>query len=166
MSAWRGVTSPGCWQKQQPFDEGCCFCQQPRCCWVLLPCCGCRPTVGTPPLPLPLCRGRDWVLGKLDFEQASTVSFFETVIRILGGLAAAHDLSGDPRLGAKAADLAERLAPAFTSSPTGALGLHLQGGVRSGAQASGARAGAGQRCRAPFSLVHPAFGRLLCAQAS
>lgn len=56
---------------------------------------------------------------KLKFDRGGTISFFETVIRILGGLAAAHDLSGDPRLGAKAQDLADRLLPAFKSAPTG-----------------------------------------------
>ncbi|KAL4857147.1 Mannosyl-oligosaccharide 1 [Chlorella vulgaris] len=65
--------------------------------------------------------GRDWVVDKLNFERTTTVSFFETVIRILGGLAAAHDLSGDPQLGAKAQDLADRLLPAFDSAPTGII---------------------------------------------
>lgn len=72
-------------------------------------------------------RGRDWVVEKLDFERGGTVSFFETVIRILGGLAAAADLSGDARLGAKAADLAGRLLPAFSSTPTGARGSMARG---------------------------------------
>ncbi|PSC71105.1 mannosyl-oligosaccharide 1,2-alpha-mannosidase MNS1-like [Micractinium conductrix] len=65
--------------------------------------------------------GRDWVVQKLDFEQHSTISFFETVIRILGGLLAAHDLSGDPALAVKAQDLADRLLPAFDSAPTGLI---------------------------------------------
>ena len=56
----------------------------------------------------------------LNFERGGTVSFFETVIRILGGLASAADLSGDARLATKAADLADRLLPAFQSAPTGA----------------------------------------------
>ena len=38
---------------------------------------------------------------------------------ILGGLLAAHDLSGDPALAVKAQDLADRLLPAFDSAPTG-----------------------------------------------
>ncbi|KAL4437567.1 hypothetical protein ABPG77_003548 [Micractinium sp. CCAP 211/92] len=67
--------------------------------------------------------GRDWVMQKLDFDKVSgSVSFFETVIRILGGLAAAHDLSGDDALAAKAKDLADRLLPAFDSAPTGLIG--------------------------------------------
>jgi mannosyl-oligosaccharide alpha-1,2-mannosidase len=41
--------------------------------------------------------------------------------RILGGLAAAHDLSGDPLLGDKAKDLADRLLPAFDAAPTGLI---------------------------------------------
>ncbi len=60
------------------------------------------------------------MLDKLNFERSTTISFFETVIRILGGLAAAADLSGDAALAAKAVDLADRLLPAFSSSPTGA----------------------------------------------
>lgn len=60
--------------------------------------------------------------GKLDFEKVSgSVSFFETVIRILGGLASAADLSGDTMLAAKAQDLADRLLPAFESNPTGLI---------------------------------------------
>ena len=57
----------------------------------------------------------------MNFEQTTTVSFFETVIRILGGLAAAHDLSGDAALGDKARDLADRLLPAFDAAPTGLI---------------------------------------------
>ena len=56
----------------------------------------------------------------LDFQRNATISFFETVIRVLGGLAAAADLSGDAQLVAKAVDLADRLLPAFSSAPTGA----------------------------------------------
>lgn len=41
------------------------------------------------------------------------------VIRLLGGLAAAHDLSGDEELRLKAIDLADRLLPAFEAAPTG-----------------------------------------------
>ncbi|KAI7835449.1 hypothetical protein COHA_010654 [Chlorella ohadii] len=66
-------------------------------------------------------QGRSWVLDKLNFERSTTISFFETVIRILGGLAAAADLSGDAALAAKAVDLADRLLPAFSSSPTGLI---------------------------------------------
>lgn len=49
---------------------------------------------------------------------------------ILGGLAAAHDLSGDDALAAKAKDLADRLLPAFDSAPTG--GWVGVGGVQGG----------------------------------
>lgn len=74
----------------------------------------------------------------LDFDKArGSVSFFETVIRILGGLASAADLSGDPALAAKAADLAQRLAPAFLAAPTG--GWVGWGGGGAGAAASRAR---------------------------
>lgn len=69
------------------------------------------------------------MIEKLDFERGATISFFETVIRILGGLAAAADLSGDAALAAKAVDLGERLLPAF-STPTGVQ--PEQGGARDG----------------------------------
>lgn len=39
-------------------------------------------------------RARDWVEDRLDFEKVGTVSFFETTIRILGGLLSIYHLSG------------------------------------------------------------------------
>lgn len=47
------------------------------------------------------------------------VHVFETTIRYIGGLLSAYELSHDYMFVAKAADLAERLLPAFTESPTG-----------------------------------------------
>ena len=43
---------------------------------------------------------------------------FETTIRVLGGLLAAHDLSGDEMYVEKCVELAKRLEPAF-ATPTG-----------------------------------------------
>ena len=42
-------------------------------------------------------RARDWVAQEMDFEKhgEQKVSFFETTIRLLGGLLSAYDLSGD-----------------------------------------------------------------------
>jgi len=68
---------------------------------------------------------RDWVVSHLDYEEAHTpdvyVNVFETSIRVLGGLAAAHHLApgGDEELLLKAAQLAPRLAGAFAATPTG-----------------------------------------------
>lgn len=76
------------------------------------------------------------MIEKLDFERSTTISFFETVIRILGGLAAAADLSGDAALATKAVDLGERLLPAF-STPTGAQQPE-KGWGRDGCAAAGA----------------------------
>ncbi|ORZ21093.1 glycoside hydrolase [Absidia repens] len=47
------------------------------------------------------------------------VQVFETCIRYVGGLLSAYDLSHDYMFAAKAADLVERLLPAFTESPSG-----------------------------------------------
>jgi mannosyl-oligosaccharide alpha-1,2-mannosidase len=62
--------------------------------------------------------GVDWVKANLDFDVDGEVSVFETSIRIVGGLLAAHIAGGDPVLLAKAKELADRLIPAF-DTPTG-----------------------------------------------
>ena len=41
------------------------------------------------------------------------ISVFETIIRVLGGLLSAFDLSGDPAFLEKAKDLGEQLLPVF-----------------------------------------------------
>ena len=67
-----------------------------------------------PPFPR-ACRARDWVSANLTFEVQTTASFFEVVIRLLGGLMSAHDLSGEPVFLERARDLADRLLPAFNA---------------------------------------------------
>ncbi|HEX4737085.1 MAG TPA: glycoside hydrolase family 47 protein [Allosphingosinicella sp.] len=62
--------------------------------------------------------GVDWVRHNLDFAVDGEVSVFETSIRLVGGLLSAHHACGDPMLLARAADLADRLLPAF-ETPTG-----------------------------------------------
>lgn len=57
----------------------------------------------------------DYIAGNLTFDKDISVSNFEITIRILGGLVSAHQLTGDPRLLAKADELATRLLPAFKS---------------------------------------------------
>lgn len=60
---------------------------------------------------------------KLTFDRPASISLFETVIRLSGGLISAYDLSGDALFLDKATDLASRLAPAFLVSPeTGGRG--------------------------------------------
>ena len=69
---------------------------------------------------------RDWVAGKLHFDHAFDASVFETTIRIMGGLLAARDLTGDDMYVAKALELAVRLRPAFnteTGIPYAAVNL-------------------------------------------
>ncbi|KAI8813187.1 hypothetical protein BJ742DRAFT_735508 [Cladochytrium replicatum] len=59
-------------------------------------------------------RAKSLILRKLDFSKIDAeVSFFETTIRVLGGLLSAYELDGDIRLVKKAEELAKRLLPAF-----------------------------------------------------
>ncbi|KAI8803729.1 glycoside hydrolase [Cladochytrium replicatum] len=59
-------------------------------------------------------RAKSLVLRKLDFSKIDAeVSFFETTIRVLGGLLSAYELDGDMKLVKKAEELAKRLLPAF-----------------------------------------------------
>uniref|UniRef100_A0A1I7VN79 alpha-1,2-Mannosidase n=1 Tax=Loa loa TaxID=7209 RepID=A0A1I7VN79_LOALO len=62
--------------------------------------------------------GRNWVAESLSFEKNHFVSFFETTIRVLGGLLSAYHLSGDQIFVHRAQDLGSRLTAAYaTSSP-------------------------------------------------
>ena len=61
---------------------------------------------------------RDYVDTKLTFDKSGYISFFETVIRGLGGLLAAYGLTKDPMYIDKARDLGDRLLYAF-DSPSG-----------------------------------------------
>jgi mannosyl-oligosaccharide alpha-1,2-mannosidase len=94
-------------------------------------------------------RARAWVAANLTFHAPRLledwdgltevhVSVFETTIRAVGGLLAAGQLAGDALLVRKAAEIAERLLPAFdtaTGVPLGWVQL-VQGGVRDGASAT------------------------------
>ena len=64
-------------------------------------------------------RAQRWVKANLTFSESTNISFFEIVIRVLGGLISAHQLTGDALLLEKARDLADRLMPAFSTSSTG-----------------------------------------------
>jgi len=63
-------------------------------------------------------RAHDWVKHSLGFNVNRAVSFFETTIRVLGGLLSAYDLSREPAFLDKAKDLGQRLSAAF-DTPTG-----------------------------------------------
>ena len=63
-------------------------------------------------------KAREYVVVHASFEKDISVKTFEVTIRLLGGLLASHQLSGDPRLLALADDLGGRLLRAF-DSPAG-----------------------------------------------
>ncbi|RHY61878.1 hypothetical protein DYB38_010987, partial [Aphanomyces astaci] len=62
-------------------------------------------------------RARDWVANELEFSHlgrdGDTISVFEVIIRELGGLLSAYDLSQDNLFKAKAVELADLLLPAY-----------------------------------------------------
>ncbi|KFM81796.1 Endoplasmic reticulum mannosyl-oligosaccharide 1,2-alpha-mannosidase, partial [Stegodyphus mimosarum] len=59
---------------------------------------------------------KEWVKEKLNFNLNKDVNFFETTIRVMGGLLSAFHLSKDSVFLDKAVDLANRLMPGFRSS--------------------------------------------------
>jgi mannosidase alpha-like ER degradation enhancer 2 len=73
------------------------------------------------------------IVRNLSFDRDVTVKNFEITIRLLGGLLSAHQMTGDPRLLALAADLGNRLLPVF-ASPTGMpyMNVNLKTGKPSG----------------------------------
>src|SRR6266545_531553 len=64
-------------------------------------------------------QGLTWVRANLDFNVDASFQVLETNIRLLGGLLSAYHCVGERRLLDLAVDLANRLLPAFTKSPTG-----------------------------------------------
>jgi len=62
---------------------------------------------------------REWVAKHLHFDRSTGISMFETVIRILGGLLSAFDLSGDRLFLDKSRELADKMHYAFKRNPTG-----------------------------------------------
>jgi mannosyl-oligosaccharide alpha-1,2-mannosidase len=63
--------------------------------------------------------GLRWVRRNLRFDVDVPFQLFETNIRLLGGLLSAYHCTRRPWLLELAADLGDRLLPAFSSSPTG-----------------------------------------------
>jgi len=64
-------------------------------------------------------RAQEWVEQHLHFDKAAGISMFETVIRILGGLLSAFELSRERVFLKKAQELADRLLYAFSKHQTG-----------------------------------------------
>ncbi len=64
---------------------------------------------------------KEWVSESMSFSNATAqqISFFETTIRLLGGLLSAHDLSGDPALLHMAEELGDCLKAVFDGEITG-----------------------------------------------
>jgi mannosyl-oligosaccharide alpha-1,2-mannosidase len=63
--------------------------------------------------------GVRWILDNLHFDIDGEVQVFETGIRLVGGLLSAWCATHEKKLLLLAKDLADRLSPAFTKSPTG-----------------------------------------------
>ena len=64
-------------------------------------------------------QGVRWIADNLRFDIDGEVQVFETGIRIVGGLLSGWHGTRDKKLLALAKDMADRLSPAFTKSPTG-----------------------------------------------
>jgi len=64
-------------------------------------------------------QGLAWVRANLNFAVDAPFQAFETNIRMLGGLLSAYHCTREARLLELAADLGDRLLPAFTKSPSG-----------------------------------------------
>lgn len=79
---------------------------------------------------------------RLSFDRDLDVKHFEIVIRLLGGLLSAYQMTGDPKLLALADDLGTRLLPAF-DSPTGLpyVYVNLRTGKAHGSESNPAEAG-------------------------
>lgn len=60
-------------------------------------------------------KATEWVREKSDFDRDHSVSVFETNIRVVGGMLAAYDLTKNELFLDKAADMADRLLPAFNT---------------------------------------------------
>lgn len=63
--------------------------------------------------------GATWIEHNVDFDIDGDFHVFEAIIRVVGGLLAGYLATGQRSLLEKCRDLADRLTPAFTKSPTG-----------------------------------------------
>ncbi|WP_263869604.1 glycoside hydrolase family 47 protein, partial [Streptomyces sichuanensis] len=66
-----------------------------------------------------------WITDRLDFGIDADFQVFETTIRLVGGLLAGYLATGRRPLLDRCTDLADRLLPAFTKSPTGMPYRHV-----------------------------------------
>lgn len=85
-------------------------------------------------------QGRDWIAENLDFDINSEISLFETNIRFMGSLLACYALTGDVMFREKAAQLGERMLPAFqteTGIPHSLINLHTGASKNYGWASSG-----------------------------
>ncbi len=84
-----------------------------------------------------LVLGLDWIYANLHFNIDDDFNVFEGIIRVLGGLLAGYLAVQDQRLLALAKDLADRIMPIFTKSPTGMpySAVNLATGAVSGSNA-------------------------------
>jgi mannosidase alpha-like ER degradation enhancer 2 len=87
-------------------------------------------------------KARTLIVEKLSFDKDVSVKNFEVTIRLLGGLLAGYQMTGDARLLHLAEDLGKRLLPAF-NSPTGMpyMFVNLRTGKTSGARSNPAEIG-------------------------
>jgi hypothetical protein len=85
---------------------------------------------------------RELIATRLSFDKDLDVKHFEVVIRLLGGLLSAYQLTGDERLLKLAEDLGTRMLPAF-DTPTGLpyVNINLRSGKGSGTDSNPAEAG-------------------------
>ena len=72
----------------------------------------------------------------LDLEHGGRLSLFETIIRIVGGLVAAFDASGDKLFLQKAEELAEKLQVNFPQDRKGVHSLALYSLLKHSSQGS------------------------------
>ncbi|MCW7942432.1 hypothetical protein AAW14_09600 [Streptomyces hygroscopicus] len=63
-------------------------------------------------------RSLSWIGSHLDFDLDADFPVFESIIRLVGGLLAGYLATGETHLLTQCVDLADRLLPAFTKSPT------------------------------------------------
>ncbi|MCF3101303.1 glycoside hydrolase family 47 protein [Streptomyces roseoverticillatus] len=61
----------------------------------------------------------EWIKAHLDFDVNADFQVFESTIRLVGGLLSGYLATGEKELLGRCTDLADRLLPAFTASPTG-----------------------------------------------
>ncbi|SEK56973.1 glycoside hydrolase family 47 protein [Streptacidiphilus jiangxiensis] len=72
-----------------------------------------------------LASARSWVEDNLDPTQDVDIHVFEAIIRLVGGLVAGYLTTRSDSLLGRAQEFADRLLPAFTSSPTGIPYTHV-----------------------------------------